>query len=185
MVSNELGDLLLECLPADGSTLDNRSIRLALGELAGREIDEQEFDQIKARSLMLGTVKTAEGKGDAIALTEGLEVGRDFKPQTDDADSGKASAKPENKIKIDREKLRLGKYTRWAANLTPDQFYALLWMVGEYGIRSSPDDPAISEGQQVRREAGRKAIVEFVQGKKITLTEAKKAIRASCRHERR
>lgn len=35
-----------------------------------------------------------------------------------------------------RERLRLGKYSRWAVNLTEDQLEAILWMVGEYGYRA-------------------------------------------------
>jgi hypothetical protein len=36
-----------------------------------------------------------------------------------------------------RERLRLGKYTRWAANLSEAQVEALLWMIGEFGSRAS------------------------------------------------
>ncbi len=35
-----------------------------------------------------------------------------------------------------RERLRLGKYSRWAANLTEAELEAILWMVGEYGYRA-------------------------------------------------
>jgi hypothetical protein len=35
-----------------------------------------------------------------------------------------------------RERLRLGKYSRWAVNLTEAQLEAILWMVGEYGYRA-------------------------------------------------
>ena len=40
MVANELGDLLLEVLPPDGSTLGNLSARQALSKAAEREIGE-------------------------------------------------------------------------------------------------------------------------------------------------
>jgi len=50
-----------------------------------------------------------------------------------------------------RERLRHGKYTDWAAELTDDQLQAVLWAVGEYGVRArvplevlnqhSPRDP--------------------------------------------
>ncbi len=36
-----------------------------------------------------------------------------------------------------RERLRLGKYSRWAVNLTEAQLEAVLWMVGESGYRAS------------------------------------------------
>jgi hypothetical protein len=35
-----------------------------------------------------------------------------------------------------RERLRLGKYSRWAVDLTEDQLEAVLWIVGEYGYRA-------------------------------------------------
>jgi hypothetical protein len=35
-----------------------------------------------------------------------------------------------------RRKLSLLKYTRWAAALTEDQLAAVLWAVGEYGLRA-------------------------------------------------
>lgn len=35
-----------------------------------------------------------------------------------------------------RQRLRLGKYSRWAAGLTEDQLEALLWMIGEFGYRA-------------------------------------------------
>lgn len=35
-----------------------------------------------------------------------------------------------------RERLRLGKYSRWAMNLTEAQLEAVIWMVGEYGFRA-------------------------------------------------
>jgi hypothetical protein len=35
-----------------------------------------------------------------------------------------------------RRRLALGKYTRWAVNLTEDQLEVILWMVGEFGCRA-------------------------------------------------
>ncbi len=35
-----------------------------------------------------------------------------------------------------RERLRLGKYSRWAANLTEAQLEAIIWMIGEFGYRA-------------------------------------------------
>ncbi|WP_162176505.1 hypothetical protein [Synechococcus sp. KORDI-100] len=85
----------------------------------------------------------------------------------------------ENQLILDREQLRIGKYTSWAADLSPDQLCALLWMVGEYGIRTSPDPNERVLGSPHRREAGRKALVEFVWGKPISLRKAQAIIRAS------
>ena len=35
-----------------------------------------------------------------------------------------------------RERLRLGKYSRWAVNLTEAQLEAIIWMIGEYAYRA-------------------------------------------------
>lgn len=85
-----------------------------------------------------------------------------------------------NPLNLDRDQLRLGKYTSWAAELSTDELHALLWMVGEYGIRSSAEDAAKSSGHEGRREAGRKAIVQIVNGQRMTLEQAKAAIRCCC-----
>ena len=47
MDANELGDLLLEVLPLDGSTLGNMSARQALSKAAEEEVREEEYDQIE------------------------------------------------------------------------------------------------------------------------------------------
>jgi hypothetical protein len=78
-------------------------------------------------------------------------------------------------LSIEREELRLGKYTSWAADLTPDQLKALLWMVGEYGIRAPMENEVpVSD---VRREVGRRALVGFVKRQPISSEEAKRQIR--------
>jgi hypothetical protein len=86
-------------------------------------------------------------------------------------------------LSVERERLRLGKYTSWAADLSADELLALLWMVGEYGIRSSAasEDPSI--GCDVRREVGRRALVSFVHHRPISLEEAKRQIRQGLRPE--
>ena len=43
----DLGDLLLEVLPPDGSTIGNLSAREALGRAAERQISEEEFEAVK------------------------------------------------------------------------------------------------------------------------------------------
>ena len=80
-------------------------------------------------------------------------------------------------LSIDREQLRMGKYTSWAAGLTSDQLMALLWMVGEYGIRSSAERAGPAVGCDIRREVGRRALVSFVHHHPISLEEAKRQIR--------
>ena len=72
---NELGDLLLEVLPPDGSTLGNLSARQALSKAAEREIGEEEYDQIRDKALQLGTIKKGRGRGGSIALGDGIEGG--------------------------------------------------------------------------------------------------------------
>lgn len=44
-----------------------------------------------------------------------------------------------------RKELSLGKYTRWAENLTEDQLAAVLWAVGEFACRASETDAASSQ----------------------------------------
>lgn len=80
-------------------------------------------------------------------------------------------------LSIDREELRLGKYTSWAADLTPDQLKALLWMVGEYGIRAPMGDEVPGAVSDARREVGRRALVGFVKRQPISSEEAKRQIR--------
>jgi len=55
--SAELGDLLLEVLPQDGSTLGNLSAQQALSKAAERQISEEEYNQIRDRALTIGTIK--------------------------------------------------------------------------------------------------------------------------------
>ena len=81
---------------------------------------------------------------------------------------------------INRDSLSAGKYTRWASRLSPDQLYALLWMIGEFGIRSSPDDSGITNGHEGRKEAARKAIVNFTYGRPIGFEEGRQIVLTSC-----
>ena len=45
----ELGDLLLEVLPDDGTTIGNLSAREALSRAADRQISEEDYEAIKDR----------------------------------------------------------------------------------------------------------------------------------------
>ena len=58
MDANELGDLLLEVLPPDGSTLGNLSARQALSKRRS-ERSEEEYDQIRDKALLLSTITKA------------------------------------------------------------------------------------------------------------------------------
>jgi hypothetical protein len=62
----DLGDLLLEVLPPDGSTIGNMSAREALGRVAGRQISEEEYEAVKDKALSLGLV--VKGRGGSIGL---------------------------------------------------------------------------------------------------------------------
>ena len=53
MDANELGDLLLEVLPPDGSTLGNLSARQALSKAAAEEISEEQYEQVKEMYRMM------------------------------------------------------------------------------------------------------------------------------------
>jgi type I restriction enzyme M protein len=71
----DLEDLLLEVLPADGSSLGNLSAREALGQAVGREISEEAYEDVKGRLLAKGLIRKGRGRGGAIALAEGIEEG--------------------------------------------------------------------------------------------------------------
>ena len=80
-------------------------------------------------------------------------------------------------ITISRRRLSGGKYMRWAANLSDDQMYGLLWLIGEFGIRAS--EHSFQEIVRVpgRARTGLLGILEFVHGRPLTQEEAMKAIR--------
>ena len=71
----DLGDLLLEVLPGDGSTLGNQSAREALSRAAERPISEDEYEAVKERLLGLGLIRRGQGRGGSIRLAEGIEGG--------------------------------------------------------------------------------------------------------------
>jgi hypothetical protein len=45
-----------------------------------------------------------------------------------------------------RAELRMGKYTKWAATLTPEQMIGVFWLVGEFASRASASSYDVSEG---------------------------------------
>lgn len=71
----DLGDLLLEVLPGDGSTISNPSAREALGRAAGRLLSEQEYTAVRDRLVALGLIRKGQGRGGSIRLAEGIEGG--------------------------------------------------------------------------------------------------------------
>lgn len=72
--NEELGDLLLEVLPGDGSTIGNTPAREALSRAAGRLITAEEYEAVKTKALTLGLVVKGRGRGGSIALAEQLRI---------------------------------------------------------------------------------------------------------------
>ena len=66
---------MLEVLPGDGSTMGNLTAREALSRATGREIGEEDYEEVKERLVALGLVRKGRGRGGAIALAEGIEGG--------------------------------------------------------------------------------------------------------------
>ena len=71
----DLGDLLLEVLPPDGSTIGNLSAREALSRAAERQISEEEYEAVKDKALALGLGVKGRGRGGSNALAEGVPGG--------------------------------------------------------------------------------------------------------------
>ena len=91
----DLGDLLLEVLPPDGSTIGNLSAREALGRAVGRPISEEEYEAVKDKALGLGLVVKGRGRGGSIALAEGIEGGGRYEAPAAPAAGGRGRAKKE------------------------------------------------------------------------------------------
>jgi type I restriction enzyme M protein len=93
---DDLGDLLLEVLPPDGSTIGNLSARQALSRVAGREISEEEYAAVRDKALSLDLVVKGRGRGGSIALAEGIEGGSRYEaPVAPAAGNGRGRAKKE------------------------------------------------------------------------------------------
>jgi hypothetical protein len=78
---------------------------------------------------------------------------------------------------LDRDRLRTGKYTRWAANLTEEQVYGLFWLLGEFGIRTHPASLPDAITEPGRARTGLLGALGFVHGRPLTQEEAMAAIR--------
>ena len=92
----DLGDLLLDVLPPDGSTIGNLSAREALSRAAERPISEAEYDTIKEKAFALGLIRKGRGRGGAISLAPGVEGGsRHEAPSAPAAGNGRGRAKKE------------------------------------------------------------------------------------------
>ncbi|MFN9618433.1 MAG: N-6 DNA methylase [Synechococcaceae cyanobacterium] len=92
-----LGDLLLEVLPGNGSTIGNQSAREALSRAAERQVSDAEYEATKERLLGLGLIRKGRGRGGAIGLAEGIEGGsrHEAPPSPSAAGHGRGRAKKE------------------------------------------------------------------------------------------
>jgi type I restriction enzyme M protein len=92
----DLGDLLLDVLPPDGSTIGNLSAREALSRAAERPISEEEYESIKDKALALGLIRKGRGRGGAIGLAPGIEGGSRYEaPSAPAAGNSRGRAKKE------------------------------------------------------------------------------------------
>ena len=78
---------------------------------------------------------------------------------------------------LNRDQLRLGKYTRWAAELSEDEMYTLLWLLGEFGIRTSAEHLPDSIREKGRARTGLLGALGFVHGQPLSQEQAMKSIR--------
>ena len=84
---------------------------------------------------------------------------------------------PDEQIIIDRKRLNLGKYTGWAANLSDEEMYGLLWLLGEFGIRTSEHNLIDSIQETGRARTGLLGALGFVHGHPLSQEQAIKTIR--------
>jgi len=80
-------------------------------------------------------------------------------------------------ISLNRRRLGLGKYTRWAVNLSEEELYGLLWFIGELGMRTNEHNLIETINSKGRPRTGLLGILRFAHGRPMNLEEAKKAIR--------
>ena len=91
----DLGDLLLEVLPGDGSTIGNLSAREALSRAAERQVTEEEYTAVKDRLVGLGLILKGQGRGGSVRLAEGIEGGSRYEAPAAPAAGGRGRAKKE------------------------------------------------------------------------------------------
>jgi type I restriction enzyme M protein len=91
----DLGDLLLEVLPGDGSTMGNLSAREALSRAAERQISEEKYTAVKERLVGLGLILKGQGRGGSVRLAEGIEGGSRYEAPAAPAAGGRGRTKKE------------------------------------------------------------------------------------------
>lgn len=65
-----LADLLLDLVPADGSSIGNARLRKALSERVGREIDQATYFDIQRELVDRGLLVTGKGRGGSVRLAQ-------------------------------------------------------------------------------------------------------------------
>lgn len=92
-----------------------------------------------------------------------------------------------------RKKLAAGKYTKWAVHLNEDTLQALLWAVGEYGVRATTILEILKERQQtmpepgvvfLRAKVGLEMAARLVQGETLSVDDVTQSIADTTDHLR-
>ena len=91
----DLGDLLLDVLPPDGTSMGNQAAREALSRAAERQISEEEYEAVKEKAVALGLVVKGRGRGGSIALGDGIEGGCRYEAPAATSGNGQGRAKKE------------------------------------------------------------------------------------------
>lgn len=160
-----------KALREKGSALDARDQALSQARQLECKISKLEEERDRFRGL-LGQAKTIivemlnyrirDGFFSEVNAAIGMPDSVDEQEHPDD-DEIPIELDP---VSVDNFRVRLaeGKYTRWARNLTLDQIEAVLWLVGEFGIRSSIEDhPLLNElppGGSRRRVVALRGLIE-------------------------
>lgn len=85
-----------------------------------------------------------------------------------------------------KARLKTGKYTQWAIDLSEENLEALLWMIGEYACRACEVFPILEEHERrlpefdvviTRALTGLKGIEAIYFGERFDVDEATKRIR--------
>jgi len=100
-LGEDLGDLLLEVLPGDGSTMGKKSAREALSRAAERPISEEEYSAVKDHLMGLGLILKGQGRGGTVRLAEGIEGGSRYEAPSAPAAGNSRSRAKKDKKKID------------------------------------------------------------------------------------
>ncbi|MFM9104449.1 MAG: N-6 DNA methylase, partial [Cyanobium sp.] len=69
--ASDLGDTLLELLPADGGSLGNQAALEALRRATGEAVSQQAYEAARERLVAIGLIRKGRGRGGSIALAEG------------------------------------------------------------------------------------------------------------------